>query len=735
MPENARKIAILGGGPAGLAAAFFLTNDPDWKDRHNIESITIHQMGWRMGGKCASSRNPDACDRIEEHGIHLFGGFYFNTFAMMRAVYEELGRTPGRDPIATIDEAFNPNGTSVIWEYLDRGWKQWNLDQPGNPGKPWDNDLNLSPAKLLTGAFHNIVHQIMGELHLADKTGKFKHLWDLFKAPLKDAFEKKSRKVSRELEGLGEKLAADALSDLLKEIECLLDWVARHLKPLIDHDHSVRRAFLMMDYIATLFRGYIADEIYEVGFDAIDGEDFLKWLECKGIGEETLKSPLPLMNPNILFAYRDGDSSRPPTMGAGGFLHWTFLSFNYIGDFSYMFSAGTGETIIAPIYQVLEKRGVKFEFFQKVEKLHLDADGKFIESVTISEQIEVKGGRDAYKPLCESKINAYPESALVGWPKWPDYDQLVDGDKLKAHDRAGNPSLESYWTSWPSASSFELRRGEEFTDIVLAISVGALREICSELIEADANWKNMIENVQAIQTQAFQIWMDKPITELSRHVPTAGTDIYGSANYLNPTSDFAEMHHLFQWEGWPQANQPGSLVYFCGSMAEDPVPPPYGSDPGYPGRQTERVKWQAAQLLQAAASPMMPGATVAASGQAGGDPAGFDFSLLTCPDPAAADQGNAFSRINQQFFRANIDPTERYVLSIPGSTGYRLAPGNSGFDNLALAGDWTRNGLNVGCVEATVMSAELAAAALLDRDPELRGHGTYSVPGTSIKFV
>ena len=42
-----------------------------------------------------------------------------------------------------------------------------------------------------------------------------------------------------------------------------------------------------------------------------------------------------------------------------------------------------------------------------------------------------------------------------------------------------------------------------------------------------------------------------------------------------------------------------------------------------------------------------------------------------------------------RYERVNIDPTDRYVLSVPGSSRHRLRPDASGFDNLFLAGDWT----------------------------------------------
>jgi uncharacterized protein with NAD-binding domain and iron-sulfur cluster len=49
--ESKKRIVILGGGPAAMAAAFELTDRPDWQDRYEV---TIYQMGWRLGGKCAS---------------------------------------------------------------------------------------------------------------------------------------------------------------------------------------------------------------------------------------------------------------------------------------------------------------------------------------------------------------------------------------------------------------------------------------------------------------------------------------------------------------------------------------------------------------------------------------------------------------------------------------------------------------------------------------------------------
>ena len=70
-------------------------------------------------------------------------------------------------------------------------------------------------------------------------------------------------------------------------------------------------------------------------------------------------------------------------------------------------------------------------------------------------------------------------------------------------------------------------------------------------------------------------------------------------------------------------------------------------------------------------------------------------------------------RLSGQYVKANLDPSDRYVQSLPGSGTHRIDPGRTGFDNLAVAGDWTACGLDAGCVEAATRSGILAARAIL----------------------
>ena len=88
----------------------------------------------------------------------------------------------------------------------------------------------------------------------------------------------------------------------------------------------------------------------------------------------------------------------------------------------------------------------------------------------------------------------------------------------------------------------------------------------------------------------------------------------------------------------------------------------------------------------------------------------FRWALLFDDRGASNEQ-----RLDAQYLRANVDPSDRYVLSLPGTGRLRLRADESGYDNLMLAGDWVDTGLNAGCIEAAVMSGIQAANAVNGR--------------------
>jgi uncharacterized protein with NAD-binding domain and iron-sulfur cluster len=122
-----QKIAILGGGIGALGTALELTNDPGWQQKYEI---TIYQMGWRLGGKGASGRNREISDRIQEHGIHLWMGFYENAFQMIRQVYDEAREKNlmPASPFTDARKAFSPMNFTPMMEQVGGEWKLWNLN-------------------------------------------------------------------------------------------------------------------------------------------------------------------------------------------------------------------------------------------------------------------------------------------------------------------------------------------------------------------------------------------------------------------------------------------------------------------------------------------------------------------------------------------------------------------------------------------------------------------------------
>ena len=157
MSRPGGKVAILGGGMAGLSAAWRLS-EPGWRDR--FDSITVYQRGWRLGGKGASSRGPHG--RIEEHGLHIWLGYYENAFGMLRECYTEIDRatTDPTAPIKTWDQALIPGDNLGLADRFGGDWLMWlgtftrNDGSPRRTGchRPGDDGARVHPPRRATGA-------------------------------------------------------------------------------------------------------------------------------------------------------------------------------------------------------------------------------------------------------------------------------------------------------------------------------------------------------------------------------------------------------------------------------------------------------------------------------------------------------------------------------------------------------------------------------------------------------
>ncbi|XYH94956.1 NAD(P)-binding protein [Sorangium sp. So ce1128] len=207
-----KKIVILGGGIAALTAAFELSSAPDWKERY---AITVYQVGHRLGGKGASGRNQKKHDRIEEHGLHLYYGFYDNAFHVMRRCYEELGRPAGA-PLATLEEAFKPHSLVVFEEQHQGAWQHQPLLFPRNAEAPGSREPVPPPAELIPRMLRFLNEMYEQQLTLKKEGAEAWRAGDL----TEDAWNALTKRPPRGLSVF--RVAARAASKLADEVSSYL---------------------------------------------------------------------------------------------------------------------------------------------------------------------------------------------------------------------------------------------------------------------------------------------------------------------------------------------------------------------------------------------------------------------------------------------------------------------------------------------------------------------------------
>jgi hypothetical protein len=218
------------------------------------------------------------------------------------------------------------------------------------------------------------------------------------------------------------------------------------------------------------------------------------------------------------------------------------------------------------------------------------------------------------------------------------------------------------------------------------------------LVARSAKWKAMVEHVKTVPTQALQLWLSEGVEGLGWKHP--GVNLSG---FVEPFDTWADMSHLIKEEGDEGGTR--SIAYFCSVLPD--VPETEQEYEGFPIDQHQVVRDNAERFVERDLGVLWPGARRAAGG--------FRWELLRPADggPVSADA----SALEGQYWTANVNPSDRYVLSLPGSTRYRLSPLDLTFDNLTIAGDWTASGLDTGCIESAVISGRLASHSLSHYPP------------------
>ena len=728
-----KRVAIIGGGCAGMAAAWELSRLPGYQ-------VSVFERSWRLGGKGASGRAGDG--RILEHGLHVWLGFYENAFRMIRECYDEVQARNWGPQAAPADrlahgrfeDAFYPephvgvtalaSGKEVVWSGLlppEKGLPGDRIDAESNPftlasylmrcvhllktlmlsaiGHPDDDvpgkvrpegrsaldqrvdlDFSLDPSRSPELLIQSIAGRLRdGTLTLA---AALLQAVTIFENVLQDFNH-----------------SPQAAGSVLNLLKALASQVRKQLRDVTAIDPKLRMRTEVIDIVMTIAVGLYRDRVLlgNKGLDALNDLDYRDWLMKHGLTKTARDSQFLTGIYDLVFAYESGDR-RKPRLAAGVALRGALrMFFTYRGSMFWRMRSGMGDAVFAPLYKVLSRgrrraasektlEPVRFHFLHELTDVTFDfkpRGGALITALTFQAPVALRDDRtDGNAPAKDREV-------LDHFGCWPSTeDQLLPGGPRT-----------------PVAPR-TLRAGEDFDFVILATGLDDFAGLTgstpgkpnSELPEP---WKAALKRPrQTVATTAAQYWFAESLKDLGWYRGSGLITALG----LAPFDTWADMTSTLPSErAWRRADpsrepEPGqrprkeaidrarSVAYFCGVLAEADLA--RGAPAGLDAKQSRNVSESMTRLWPAAKAV----------------------------------------RALQSHFQVNVEGSDRYSLSLPGSVRDRLSPLDRSVLNATVAGDWTACGLDAGCVEAAVMSGMLAAHAITGDTPSLESIVGYDHP-------
>jgi uncharacterized protein with NAD-binding domain and iron-sulfur cluster len=696
------RVAILGGGPAGLTAAMSLSATAELRARYDV---TIYQSGWRVGGKCGQGRKGPA-NRIEINGTHYLFGAYDAVFDLARDVFAEL-ETAGDERFGTYASQFLPCSTVAVKEFFNGNWDTWVINLPGDGVPPSGPAAELTLGDTMRSVIGMIIDECTAE-RLADlvpATGVPPDTSPAVPDP-PHWWQRVAEFIGRELHAAEHRVGIGLLHLALNLVHGLeheamqptareaLVWLLSHFRSwaqaLLQKSSGTRidarRLWQLIDLGTSVLIGMIEDHVFEPGgFDGIDQYDLREWLVRSGAQESTAWSAPIVTWYNAIAAYEHGDVTKPNMSAGIGLRGLIRLGLTYRGAFSFQLSCEVGDSLVAPMYQVLKNRGVRVMYFHRVRDVVPSNDGATIESIAVERQVTLKSG----DPSSYDPFMTLPNGRPV-WPDAPLADQI-----------AGPPACAADLLSFyaPDVGSMvTLTRGVDFDTVIYALPVATARWYCAGLVNQKAPWRAMVDHLGTTETQSLRMWMYPTVEEIGW--PYGQSVLSG---YFEPLATWEDARQLIAAETWPAAHTPGGIATLFGVLPGAPAVYPGPDDEAYPARRAAQATQTALQFCQSFVGSLWPGATGLHN------PVGIDWQKLVSLDDGLRDE----QRLAAQSIIANVGPVEAYTQIQKGTLQYRLRVNETGYANLLIAGDWVRNGYEVGSVEGAVLGGLQAAAAII----------------------
>ncbi|MEP4212612.1 MAG: NAD(P)-binding protein [Parasphingorhabdus sp.] len=666
MESRKTRIAILGGGPAALAAAWEITESPNWKDRFEVD---VYTMGWRLGGKCASGRNQKTLKNFE-HGLHILCGFYHNTFGQLHDVYDEWNEYSSDCPLK-FDDAFFPKREFSLMQKDPWWWREVRIKFPDNgkcPGKDPPETTILEILTQLTRWLGVEVAKLenLGE-HISlsrSKASEEPENIQFSDSLMLEEIAKTMNLVADKLEGLSARSMSD---EVIGEIIEILDVLNHRIRRL---DWPVKNADLLglLNLLVTIVRGALKDRVWDQGYDTINDLELREWLVKHKASERALRSVFYNALYHYSFGYIDGDAEKPNIAAGTGLRNFLRMMFHVHGSIFYQMNGGMGEVFVLPYYDVLRRRGVDFHFFHKVTDV-VPNENHEISEIRFQLQAVTKDRIGKYDPTFKFLTDGGSVSRRC-WPDRPFFEQLKQGDDL---NESGIDLEDALGEDPPGSTNKSLVKGNDFDICVLAIPTSISKEFTEKLSVDSPRWRNMMDKESSTPTISAQLWSKVPAEKI-RGFTRNGLVTGGRL----PLDTWADMSFLLAQESVSNKNgEAESLSYFVGAFPKDELG--NGNNADLATKSTET--W-----LKRNAPRFMPGFCK-----------GGKFSVHHVLDMHST---------------LNSDPAKYYVNTPSGTVRHRIRSDNTDFTNLFLAGDWTKNNSDMGAVESAVMSGRQCARAI-----------------------
>ncbi len=615
--------------------------------------ITVYQRGSRLGGKGASGRNmqPGKGQRIEEHGLHILMGFYDNAFHVLKGCYDALGGVVGPWESALIGEDY-----LQLPDFYENGdCAFWELCFPSDPNHlPGARSPDAVPdtSKLFACALKVFLDLKSSAIEDVKAVG-LSFIEQKAIAFLHECHEH----MPAQLEALGSAFLESAIREVVDLVFRLVT------TPEARDPVSVKRRRLAMAvyFIGANLIGIIKNGLWTRAHflsaaPELDKLDYKVWLRTQCDPQNGALPTLTWESP-IVNALYDLIFSRCSDCPGGdpGFGAGTAL-YDSLMVLTYYWGH--------VFYRMNGGMG-DVVFAPLYLYLRERVTFRFFQTVK-----EISLSPDQHR------VDSFVVESQWDGP----YDPLFNcnGRWCWREPAAGDPPP----AGAPPAQERRVHRGaaDGFDVVLLGISVGGLRDqrLTGALRAANPAFDAMVSGLKTVATQSVQLWFGCEAQDLGW---TGHRGMLGS--FSRPFDAWADMYQVLPHEQWSPADGVKSVTYLCDvySGPADAV-------------AEARVHDQAIAWLNGPGKRLWPS---------------FDWSKLagsTAVGPA---------RFEDQYWRVNLDPSDGYVLAAPNTSRFRLRQDESGFENLYLAGDWTRTDLNAGCLEAATKSGRAAARAIASR--------------------